>query len=115
MRLVVFDDRGQAWDPRSPTLATHLGSVIAGESLVDYTVRNMGYVSAVASAASAHVRLRPATVAPAALGTLLTWLQVRPLERVLLSAFEDEWRHELMPSHNAMSRLTAVAVSRRAA
>jgi hypothetical protein len=106
MRLVVFDHRGRAWDPRAPRLAQHLGSSISGEVLADYTVRNMGYVAVAAFERSMHVRLRPAIAAPGALGALLVWLQERPVERILLSTFEDGWSHALMPSHQAVRRVT---------
>ena len=115
MRSVLFDHQGRVWDARSPGLAEHLGSSIAGKALVEYVVRNMGYVAVEGSERSVHVRVRPAIATPGSLGVLLCWLQDRQVERVLLSTFEKGWHHELMPSHHATTCLTAMATSRRAA
>jgi hypothetical protein len=115
MRSVLFDHLGRVWDARSPRLAEHLGSSIKGKALGEYVVRNMGYVAAEASDRSIHVRLRPAIAAAGALRALLSWLRDKPMERVLISTLEDGWRHELMPMHQAMSHISAISGSLRAA
>jgi hypothetical protein len=75
----------------------------------------MGYVAAKAFDRSVHVRLRPAIATAGALRALLSWLRDKPMERVLISTLEDGWRHELMPMHQAMSYISAIAGSLRAA
>ena len=82
--------------------------------MIVYVVRNMGYVALEGSERSVHVWLRPGIAAAGSLGALLCWLQDRQVERVLLSTFEKGWHHELMASHHATTRLTAMATSRRA-
>src|SRR3954454_14832590 len=105
MRSILFDQWGGIWDARSPKLAQHLGSSIAGETLAEYVVRNMGYVAADASDRSAKVRLRPAIAAQGAVRVFLCWLRYRRAERLLVSTFENGWRHELMSSDQATTRL----------
>jgi hypothetical protein len=105
---VVLDNRGYVWDAHSPKLALSLGSPIAGEALVDFVVRNLGYVALDRVGASARVRLRPAIAARRAIDSLIQQLRERPLERVMVSAFDGSWQHELRPVQLAMRRIGAL-------
>ncbi len=97
MGLMIFDDRGVAWD-NSPRLAQALHSSIRGEALADYAVRNLGFVAAEAIHASARVRIRPAIVSQGALIALFHWLHDCTYDRILVSSFEENWSYRLMQS-----------------
>ena len=57
---------------------------------------------------SLRLQLRPAIVSQTALGGLLYWMHDRAIERVLISALDEEWSHELVASRDeAVRRLLA--------
>lgn len=108
MRSVLFDDRGDLRDAQCRRFVDELQASIAGEQLVDYAVRNLGFVAAKELNGSLRVSLRPAVVSPIAFGALLYWLHDRQADRVLISFFDREWSHEMLPSlQEAVRRLLA--------
>lgn len=98
---IVFDDLGEMWDAKSPALAESLQASLRGDALVDYVVRNLGFVALCDHNGSISVRLRPKVVSQMAFGALLYWLHDRPVRRVLLSLQATGWSHELLPSREA--------------
>lgn len=98
MGSAIFDDQGELWDTRSPWLACELNASIGGEELVDYAVRNLGYVAVKELNGSLRISLRPAVVSPIAFSAVLYWLYDRPADRVLISFLEGEWAHEMLRS-----------------
>jgi hypothetical protein len=108
MRTLLFDDSGEIWDAKSPSLAEALQASLSGDELAKYVVRNLGFVSATESAGSVRLRLRPAVVSPTALSALFYWLHDQTIERVLISFLDGEWTHELVRScEEAMRALLA--------
>jgi hypothetical protein len=104
MRSVIFDDQGELWDAKSRRLAYDLDASIEGEELVDYVVRNLGFVAAKEMGGSLRVSLRPAVVSPIAFSALMYWLHDRTADRVLLSFCDREWTHEMMRSREEAVR-----------
>ena len=102
---VVFDRSGRAWDSRSPKLALSLESPIAGPVFIDFVVRNLGYVTLEIKDGSVRIRLRPTIASHKALAFLLEHLQGRSVERALVSMFDREWHHELMPLPSLLRRI----------
>lgn len=98
MGLMIFDDRGVAWDAKSPRLAEALHSSIRGEALADYSVIYLGFVAAEALQSSARIRIRPAVVSQGALTALFYWLHDSTHDRILISSFEGNWSHRLVRS-----------------
>jgi len=98
MGLMIFDDKGVAWNANSPRLADALHSSIRGEALADYVVRNLGFVAAETTNASARIRIRPAIVSQGALIALCHWLHDCTYDRILISSFEENWSHRLVQS-----------------
>lgn len=108
MRSILFDDRGEIWDAGSRRLADDLNASIHGEELVDYAIRNLGFVAAKEMGGSLRLSLRPAAVSPISLSALLYWLHDREADRVLMSFFDRVWSHELVRSRaEAIQRLLA--------
>lgn len=95
---MIFDDKGVAWNTHSPRLADALHSSIRGEALADYAVKNLGFVAAEATNASARIRIRPAIVSHGALIALYHWLHDCTYDRILISSFEGNWSHRLLRS-----------------
>jgi hypothetical protein len=98
MGLMIFDDKGVAWNANSPRLADALHSSIRGEALADYAVKNLGFVAAEAIHASARIRIRPAIVSQGAHTALSHWLLDCAYDRILISSFEGNWSHRLVQS-----------------
>ena len=108
MRSVVFDDRGELWDARSRGLAGGLAASIGGDDLVEYTIRNLGFVAAKEMGGSLRISLRPSVVSPIAFGALLYWLHDRVVDRVLVSFLDKDWSHEMLRSRqDAVQKLMA--------
>jgi hypothetical protein len=106
MRSVLFDDRGDVWDASSRRLVTDLHASIHGEELVEYAVRNLGFVGAKELRGSLRISLRPAVVSPIAFSALLYWLHDREADRVLVSFYDNRWSHEMLRSRaDAVRRL----------
>ena len=107
MGLIVFDDKGVAWDAKSPRFAEALDSSIQGEELADYAVRNLGFVAAEAIHASARIRIRPAVMSQGALAALLRWLHDCAHDRILISSYERSWCHRVVRSRrDVLAHLT---------
>ena len=105
MRSVVFDDQGEAWDAKSShQLARDLHASIGGEELVDYVIRNLGFIAAKDIGGSVRISLRPAVVSPIAFSALMYWLYDRRADRVLISFCEGEWSHEMLRSRDEAVR-----------
>ena len=68
--------RGRAGLPRD------LDASIGGDELVEYTMRNLGYVAVKEMRRLAAHPLRPAVVSPIAFSALLYWLHDRVVDRV---------------------------------
>ncbi len=108
MRSILFDDRGDIWDAGSRRLADDLNASIHGEDLVEYAIRNLGFVAAKEMGGSLRLSLRPAVVSPIAFSALLYWLHDREADRVLVSFFDRAWSHEMLRSRaDAVKRLLA--------
>jgi hypothetical protein len=98
MHTYLFDDRGDMWDAKSRRLAEVLQASIGGDELIDYVIRNLGFVSIAEGKDSVRIRLRPSVVSQVAFSALLYWLHDQPIQRVLLSLLDTEWSHELLRS-----------------
>jgi len=108
MRSVIFDDRGELWDARTRCLAHELQASIGGEELVDYAIRNLGFVAVKDLGGSLRISLRPAIVSPIAFSALLYWLHDRAVDRVLISFLDRDWSHEMLGSRqDAVRKLMA--------
>jgi hypothetical protein len=108
MRSVIIDDRGEVWDARGRGLARDLHASIGGEELVEYTIRNLGFVAVKEMGGSLRISLRPAVVSPIAFSALLYWLHDRVVDRVLVSFLDQEWSHEMLRSRqDAVRKLMA--------
>lgn len=74
--------------------------------LPGYAVRNLGFVRVRDRGPSVHISLRPALVRPPSLAGLFYHLAEATPDRVLLSYFQRDWRHEVIRSiHEAILRL----------
>lgn len=108
MRSVLFDDRGEVWDAQSRRLADDLQASISGEELLNYAIRNLGFIAVKEMNGSVRISLRPTVVSPIAFSAILYWLHDRAADRVLISFFDREWSHEMLRSSaDAVRRLMA--------
>jgi hypothetical protein len=100
MQTYLFDDNGDLWDAKSRRLAEVLQASIGGDELLNYVIRNLGFVGISEASDSVRIRLRPSVVSQTAFSALLYWLHDRPIKRVLLSLLGTEWSHELLGSRD---------------
>jgi hypothetical protein len=108
MRSVIFDDRGEVWDARGRGLAQDLNASVGGDELVEYTIRNLGFVAVKEMGGSLRISLRPAVVSPIAFSALLYWLHDRVVDRVLISFLDRDWSDEMLRSRqDAVKKLMA--------
>jgi hypothetical protein len=96
MPRILIDDKGRQWEPRSLALRLHLRASIDDRELAQFSVLNLGFIAVAPHGVSAHIRLRPAVVAPAALGSLYVWLHEYSVERVVVSWYDGHWRDEII-------------------
>jgi hypothetical protein len=96
MQNIVFDDSGEMWDAKSYRLVEMLQASLYGEELLNYAVKNLGFVVVNDSKGSLRIRVRPSVVSPMAFSGFLYWLLDRSVERVLLSILDKTgWTHEM--------------------
>jgi hypothetical protein len=108
MQTYLFDDKGELWDGKSRRLADALYASLSSDDLLKYVIRNLGFIAVTENSGSLRLQLRPAIVSQTALGGLLYWMHDRAIERVLISALDEEWSHELVASRDeAVRRLLA--------
>ena len=107
MQSIVFDDSGEMWDAKSYRLVEMLQASLYGEELLNYAVKNLGFVVVNDSKGSLRIRVRPSVVSPMAFSGFLYWLLDRSVERVLLSILDKTgWTHELFgDKQDALNRL----------
>jgi hypothetical protein len=109
--VTVIDDCGIEVDLDNPALARRLGTSRRRYSLLEYLVMNLGFVACEERRRSLRIRFRPSIVTKRALGGLARRLQSRPLDRVLITSFDDDWFNELVPSAElALKYLTDLMV-----
>jgi hypothetical protein len=105
----LFDTEGRAWDPHSTNeLACSLQTHVSSATLVEFTVRNMGYVAVDKWEKAARVRVRPSITSADAIRALHGWLEDNIVDRVLLTTFDQHWQHTLVPYGHAVTAIAAV-------
>ena len=97
------------WDAASHGLASALGASIGGAELVNYAIRNLGYVSVSENNGSVRVRLRPAAISPIAFSALCYYLMDRKPERIVLSRLERDWSHEFIGADVNVLRVSSIS------
>jgi hypothetical protein len=109
--VTLIDDSGVEVDLDNPALARRLGTSCCQDALLEYLVMNLGFVACEERRRSLSIRFRPSIVSKRALGGLARRLHTRPLDRVLIASFIDDWFNELVPSTElALKRLTDLMV-----
>jgi hypothetical protein len=106
---ILIDERGKHWEVRSLALRSRLHASIDDRELAQFSIVNLGFIGIAAGRDSVRIRLRPAIVAPAALGALYVWLHRRKPQRVVVSWYDGRWRDEIVAwSGDGWRRLTAL-------
>jgi hypothetical protein len=105
--VIVIDECGADLDLDNPALPSRLGTSRRHRRLLEYLILNLGYVACEVRRRSLRIQLRPSIVSRLALANVAKRLLSRPLDRVVISSFDDHWIDEIMPSAElALKRLT---------
>ena len=114
MSPILIDERGKHWEARSLALRSRLRASIDDLQLAQFAILNLGFIEVTAARDSVRVRLRPAVVAPAALGALYLWLHKHKPQRIVVSWHEGRWRDEIVGwGGDGWRRLTALLETAR--
>jgi hypothetical protein len=92
----LIDERGRHWEARSLALRSRLRASIGDQELAQFAILNLGFIAIAAERDSVRIQLRPAVVAPAALGALYLWLHRRPPGRIVVSWYDSGWQDEIV-------------------
>lgn len=116
----LIDDQGNLHDPLSARLRTSLKAVHLAQEFPDFVLRNLGFIGLQETNGAAHLKLRPAVVAPVAFAALMYWLADRKPNRIMLSTLDaGAWSHQVIGSHAIavpkLAGLIASAQNQRAA
>ena len=108
-RRILIDDLGEEQSWPSPLLAAQLGAVGADFDVVDFAVRNLGYVEIVEKAGAVRLRFRPLIMSGRAVAALLYYVAQCNPHRAALSWFDKAWRHEMHGDSKALlQRISAI-------
>jgi hypothetical protein len=112
----LIDDEGQIFDSRSAELRTRLNAWHTGDGLLDYTVRNLGFIDVAwlgsPGRAALHIRLRPQHTPQVAIAGLLRWLAQYPARRVMLTWFDGRAWHSEVLGDGAMARTKLASLAK---
>ena len=82
---------------------------IDDRDLTQFAILNLGFIAVEVHRNSLRIRLRPAVVAPAALGAIYLWLHQRPPQRMVVSWYDGRWQDEIVGwGGDGWRRLTAL-------
>jgi hypothetical protein len=109
---ILIDESGKHWESRSLALRSRLRASVDDRELALFAILNLGFIAIAADRGSVRIKLRPATVAPAALGALYLWLHKRPAQRIVVSWYDGRWQDEIVGwGNDGWRRLTSLLES----
>ncbi|WKA30476.1 hypothetical protein [Bradyrhizobium roseum] len=98
MQTIVMDDRGHAWDARSPVLRSLLHCSIPDFDSLTYLIGNLGFVAVTKIAPNAaRIRFQPETASQASVAAALYFLADMGIERTVIS-HPDQFAEKMFPS-----------------
>ena len=101
LTAILIDQYGALWDAGSQKLHQQLQVESITPDVIEFLLRNGGYISVRAFRDSLLVGLAPTRVRPVTLLTISRLLASIEPYRVLLSRFEEEWEHEILVGQDA--------------
>ncbi len=101
---VLIDDMGRLHPWPGSRLAIELGHDGADFDVLDYVVRNLGYIVVVETSGFIRVALRPLFAGFQSVGALEHFVDERQPRRMALSYFDYEWHHEVCGDVHALRR-----------
>lgn len=100
----VFDETGYEWPDAHRSLAGAHDFPHGQLDIVDYTIRNIGYVAWRERGNFAEVKFRPHVVSPVAVIATIQWLLASShISRVAITVFDRAWATRIFPT-----KLTAI-------
>jgi len=94
-RCLVIDDLGEEEPWPSARILRQLDCARADFDVLDYAVRNLGYVLIIDRPDFLRLRMRPLLVSSRAVAALFYYLAERRPRRAAISWFDDAWRDEV--------------------
>jgi hypothetical protein len=96
---VVYDEHGRVWPADSPELREAVGITVEDFDLVEFVVRNFGWIEVKHEGARLLVRLSPRMAQSRALDQLYELLAIAPVTNVVvLTRVRQDWEQEVRPS-----------------
>ena len=98
MQTIIMDDRGRAWDARSPALRSFLHCSLPDFDFLTYLIENLGFVAVTKIAPNAaRIRFRPETASQTSIAAALYCVADMGIERTIIS-HPDQFVERLFPS-----------------
>lgn len=91
MKHVLIGPEGESFPATATVLARRLGFEVGAVSVVEYVVRNMGYIELRFDEARLRIAARPRLVSPVAVAGLADAVARWPIRRIALSLLGDGW------------------------
>ena len=85
----IIDDEGECWSQGDAALARHLGTSRSGQELVDYTIRNLGFIGIEQRPRNTALTFDRSAVAPEAIVGVLYWFEEHPFRPTEVRNPED--------------------------
>lgn len=99
---LIIDEHGTAYDPGGWAIRDKLGINASGAALVDYGIRNCGFIELKFNATSCALRLSPGRVNYTSFEAATTRINELQPQRISLSWFDGEWHHEIASQPQAV-------------
>jgi hypothetical protein len=87
VHLLLIDDFGELRSDRSEVVRTSFASTYISGRVSNYLVKNLGFAAINFFGSSCEVRLRPAIATDRCLASLMRFLSIRRIERIVLNHF----------------------------
>jgi len=92
---LLIDEHGTAYDPSGWAIREKLGVNASGAALVDYGIRNCGFIELKFNAAGCALKLAPGRINYTSFAAATWRIDEFQPQRISLSWYDGEWHHEI--------------------
>ena len=98
---LLIDESGKVYDSNGWAIRSKLGVAASGSALVDYAVRNCGYIELKFGGSKCSLKLAPGRANYVSFSAASTLIDKHKPERMSLAWYDGEWHYEIVTNPQA--------------